>query len=324
MSMMIRVLIALCGLLVTSTAPLRAETWPAKPIKLVVPFSAGGSADTLGRVFARALSETLGQQVYVENRPGAGGVTASTQVARTEPDGYTLIVSGVASHAIAPALNANTGYDPVRDFTHIAYLGGPPIVWVTHPSLNVRSLDELLTHIRRNRDPVSYGSPGSGTQGHLVVAYLAQKLALPMQHVPYKGAGPAMFDIVAGHVKLGSVTWTTALSHIQSGAVVPIAVTADQRLPDYPDVPTFKELGYPELVATTWFSISGPQGMSREIVERLNRSFVQALDHPEVRDRLRQEGIGVIPMGADAFSRFVEHEVARWAPIVKSSAAKAE
>jgi tripartite-type tricarboxylate transporter receptor subunit TctC len=120
------------------------------------------------------------------------------------------------------------------------------------------------------------------------------------------------------------VTWTTALSHIQSGAVVPIAVTADERIPDYPDVPTFKELGYPELVATTWFSISGPQGMSREIVERLNRAFVAALDHPEVRDRLRQDGIGVIPMGAEAFSRFVETEVARWAPIVRSSAAKAE
>ena len=321
---MVRVLVALSWLLSAFAGSLRAETWPARPIKLVVPFSAGGSADTLGRVFARVLSEALNQQVYVENRPGAGGVTASAQVARAEPDGYTLLVSGVASHAIAPALKANVGYDPVRDFTHIAYLGGPAIVWVVHPSLHVRTLAELLELIRKSPTPVSYGSPGSGTQGHLIVAYLAQKLALPMQHVPYKGAGPAMFDIVAGHVKIGSVTWTTALSHIQSGAVVPIAVTAEHRLPDYPDVPTFKELGYPELVATTWFSISGPQGLPREIVDRLNRGFVSALDHPEVRDLLRQEGIGVIPMDADAFARFVETEVARWAPIVKSSAAKPE
>jgi len=321
---MVRVLVALSWLLSAFAGSLRAETWPARPIKLVVPFSAGGSADTLGRVFARVLSEALNQQVYVENRPGAGGVTASAQVARAEPDGYTLLVSGVASHAIAPALNANVGYDPVRDFTHIAYLGGPAIVWVVHPSLHVRTLAELLELIRKSPTPVSYGSPGSGTQGHLIVAYLAQKLALPMQHVPYKGAGPAMFDIVAGHVKIGSVTWTTALSHIQSGAVVPIAVTAEHRLPDYPDVPTFKELGYPELVATTWFSISGPQGLPREIVDRLNCGFVSALDHPEVRDLLRQEGIGVIPMDADAFARFVETEVARWAPIVKSSAAKPE
>jgi tripartite-type tricarboxylate transporter receptor subunit TctC len=320
---MIRLLIAFT-MLVASAGQLVAETWPAKPIRLVVPFSAGGSADTLGRIFASVLSDSLGQPVYVENRPGAGGVTASAQVARSEPDGYTLVVSGVASHAIAPALNTSTGYDPVRDFTHIAYLGGPPIVWVVHPSLNVRTLDGLLGLIRSRPAPVSYASPGAGTQGHLVVAWLAQKLALPMQHVPYKGAGPAMFDIVAGHVKVGSMTWTTALGHIQSGAVVPIAVTSDRRLPEYPDVPTFKELGYPELVATTWFSISGPPGMPREIVEKLNRGFVRALDHPDVRDRLRQEGISVMAMGADAFSRFVETEVARWTPIVKSSAAKIE
>lgn len=320
---MTRLLIAV-SVLLASADLIRAETWPAKPIKLVVPFSAGGSADLLGRVFARAVSESIGQQVYVENRPGAGGATASAQVARAEPDGYTLVVSGVASHAIAPALNANIGYDPVRDFAHIAYLGGPPIVWVVHPSLKVRTLDALLAHIRADPAPLGYGSPGAGTQGHLVVAHLAQRLALPMQHVPYKGAGPAMFDIVAGHVKLGSVTWTTALSHIQSGAVVPIAVTAEQRMPDHPDVPTFRELGYPELVATTWFSISGPHGLPRAIIERLNRAFVTALDHPEVRERLRQEGIGVVPMSADAFSRFVESEVARWTPMVRSSGARGE
>jgi tripartite-type tricarboxylate transporter receptor subunit TctC len=324
MSKMIRLLIALCGLLLASTGPLRAEPWPSKSIKLVVPFSAGGSADTLGRIFARVLSESLGQQVYVENRPGAGGVTASAQVARSEPDGYTLVVSGVASHAIAPALNTNTGYDPVRDFTHIAYLGGPPIVWVVNPSLNVRTLDGLLSLIRNSPTPVSFGSPGGGTQGHLIVAYLANKLALPMQHVPYKGAGPALFDLVAGHIKIGSMTWTTALSNIQSGALIPIAVTSDKRIPDYPDVPTFKELGYPELVATTWFSISGPQGIPKETVDKLNQGFVRALDHPDVRDRLRQEGISVAPMDADAFSRFVETEVARWAPIVKASSAKPE
>lgn len=318
-----RILVALCAL-VFASAGLQAETWPAKPIRLVIPFSAGGSADTLGRVFAQVASEAVGQPIYVENRPGAGGVTASAQVARSEPDGYTLVVSGVASHAIAPASNANTGYDPVRDFTHIAYLGGPPIVWVVHPSLNVRTLGALLDYIRGSPDPVSYGSPGAGTQGHLIVAYLAHKLGLRMQHVPYKGASPAMFDIVAGHVKIGSLTWTTALSHIQSGAVLPIAVTAEQRPPDYPDVPTFKELGYPELVATTWFSVSGPAGLPKEIVDRLNSSFVKALDHPDVRERLRQEGMSVSPMDADTFSRFVEAEVARWAPIVKSSAAKAE
>ncbi len=323
---MIRVVLACCALLFASgqirAENVRADNWPLKPIKLVVPFAAGGSADTLGRVFAQALSEALGQPVVVENRPGAGGVVGSAQVARAEPDGYTLLVSGVASHAIAPALNANTGYDPVRDFTHIAYMGGPPIVWVAHPSLKARTLDDVIKAVRGNGAPFDYGSPGTGTQGHLVAAYMAHKLKLNMQHVPYKGAGPAMFDLVAGHIKLASVTWTTALGHIRAGTIVPIAVTADKRMAEFPDVPTFKELGYPDLVATTWFSISGPAGIPRDIVNILNGGFVKALDHPQVRERLTQEGIAVEPMDADTFTRFVEAEVARWAPIVKASGAQ--
>jgi tripartite-type tricarboxylate transporter receptor subunit TctC len=310
--------------LVCSICISQAQEWPTRTIRLVVPFSAGGSADTLGRVFARTLSETLGQQVYVENRAGAGGVVASAQVARGEPDGYTLLVSGVASHAIAPALNSHTGYDPVRDFTHIAYMGGPPLVWVVHPSLGVRSFDELIALVRRGGEPLGYGSPGAGTQGHLVAAYLAQRLGLKMQHVPYKGAGPAMFDVVAGHIKMTSTTWTTALSHIRSGALVPIAITADRRMPDFPNVPTFKELGYPELVATTWFSISGPPGMPKAIVDRINEASVKALDDPEVVKILKQEGIAGERMDAGTFTKFVEKEVVRWAPIVTISGAKAE
>src|SRR5262245_45233470 len=221
----------------------RAQDWPARPIKLVVPFSPGGTADTLGRVFAQALSERLGQQVYVENRGGAGGMSASAQVARSEPDGYTLVVSGVASHVIAPASSARSDYDPVRDFTHIAYFGGLPIVVVAHPSLGVRTFDELVALLRKSSEPLSYGSPGVGTQGHLVAAYLAQKLDLKLTHVPYKGANPAMFDLLGGHIKLASTTWTTALSHIESGAVIPIAVSAKKRFARFPAVSTLAELG---------------------------------------------------------------------------------
>ena len=302
----------------------QASPWPARPIKLVVPFSAGGSADTLGRIFAQALSDELGKQVFVENRGGAGGVTASAQVARGEPDGYTLLVSGVASHAIAPALNGNTGYDPVHDFTHIAYMGGPPIVWVVNPSLGARTLGEILPILRSSATPVGYGTPGTGTQGHLVAAYLARKLDLPIEPVPYKGAGPAMLDIVAGHIQMGFMTWTTALGQIRAGAVIPIAITADQRLPDFPDLPTFKELGYPDLVATTWFSISGPPGIPADIVDRLNKACVKALDNADVRRIMAQEAIIAAPMSADAFGKFVATEVARWAPIVALAGAKAE
>src|SRR5215813_1790781 len=183
-----QILFAGLALLFTLTVPAAGQThdWPSRPIKLVVPFSAGGSADTLGRVFAAAMSEGLGQQIYVENRGGAGGMAASAQVARAEPDGYTLVVSGVASHVIAPLFSARSDYDPVRDFTHIAYFGGPPIVVVAHPSLGVRTFDDLVTLLRRSSEPLSYGSPGVGTQGHLVAAYMTQKLGLKLAHVPYK------------------------------------------------------------------------------------------------------------------------------------------
>ncbi|HWE20738.1 MAG TPA: tripartite tricarboxylate transporter substrate binding protein [Hyphomicrobiaceae bacterium] len=302
----------------------RAQDWPSRPIKLVVPFSPGGTADTLGRVFARAMSDNLGQQVYVENRGGAGGMTASAQVARAEPDGYTLVVSGVASHVIAPVLSARPDYDPMRDFTHIAYFGGPPIVVVAHPSLGVSTFEQLVTLLRGAPEPQSYGSPGVGTQGHLVAAYLAQKLDLKLAHVPYKGANPAMFDLIGGHIKLASITWTTALAHIESGAVVPIAMTASKRLAGFPAVPTFAESGLPDLLATTWFSLSGPPGLSPGIVDRLNREVVKTLDTAEVRARLAQEGIEAEKLDAATFTAFVQSEIARWTPIVKSIGAKAE
>jgi tripartite-type tricarboxylate transporter receptor subunit TctC len=273
-------------------------------------------------MFAQALSARLGQQVYVENRGGAGGVAASAQVARAEPDGYTLLVSGVASHVIAPAFSRKTDYDPIRDFTHIAYFGGPPIVWVVHPSLGVNDLHQLLMLVRDASEPLSYGSPGVGTQGHLVVAYLARALSLPLAHVAYKGANPAMFDLIGGHIKLASVTWTTALPHLQAGAVRAIAVTSKRRLAAFPDLPTFAELGFPDLVATTWFSLSGPAGLPDSVVDRLNRSVLAALDLPDVRTRLEQEGIDAEPMDPATFANFVKDETARWLPIVRSSMLK--
>jgi len=300
----------------------QADAWPSRPVKLIVPFAAGGSADLLGRMFAQALSARLGQQVYVENRAGAGGVAASASVARAEPDGYTLLVSGVATHVIAPAFSRKVEYDPIRDFTHIAYFGGPPIVWVVHPSLGVSELDQLLALVRNSSEPLSYGSPGVGTQGHLVVAYLARTLSLPFAHVAYKGANPAMFDLIGGHIKLASVTWTTALPHIQAGAVRAIAATSKTRLAAYPDLPTFAELGYPDLVATTWFALSGPPGLPDAVVDRLNRAILAALDLPEVRTRLEQEGIDAERMDPGTFANFVKHENARWLPIVRSSISK--
>jgi tripartite-type tricarboxylate transporter receptor subunit TctC len=231
-------------------------------------------------------------------------------------------VSGVASHVIAPAISRRPEYDPLRQFTHIAYFGGPPIVWVVHPSLGVGDLHQLLDRIHQASEPMSYGSPGVGTQGHLVAAYLARKLNLPLAHVVYKGASPAMFDLIGGHINFASVTWTTAQAHVEAGAVNPIAVTAKRRLAGFPDVPTFAELGYPDLVATTWFSLSAPPGLSPTIVERLNYAVLKALGLPEVRAKFERQGIEIERMDAPELSRFIEEEIARWAPIVRSSIAR--
>jgi len=294
-----------------------ADEWPNRPVRIVAPFAPGGSADTLGRLVAQRLSETLKQNVFVENRGGAGGLVGSAQVANADPDGYTFVISGIASHVIAPATNANAGFDPIKSFTHIAYLGGPPIVIIAHPSLGVSSLKELIAKARTDREARAYVSPGVGTLGNLVAEYWGRREGLAMEHVPYKGAAQAITDLIAGHVKVGSMTWTTAHAQIRAKTVVPLAVSSAKRLADFPDVPTLKELGYDDLVATTWFSFSGPADVPRDIVTKLNQEIIDAMDSPQVREKLAQESMETEKMSPDEFTRFVQSEIDRWGPIAR-------
>jgi len=297
--------------------PANAQDWPSRPVRIVAPFAAGGSADTLGRIVAERLSESLKQNFFVENRGGAGGLIGSAQVASAEPDGYTFVISGIASHVIAPATNPNAGFDPLKSFSHVAYLGGPPIVLVAHPSLGVRTLKELVAKAKSSGEARGYVSPGAGTLGNLVAEYWGRREGIRLEHIPYKGAAQAVTDLVAGHVKLGSMTWTTAHAQIRAKNVIPIAVSSARRIPDFPDVPTFKELGYDDLVATTWFSFSGPADIPKEIVNKANQEIIAALDTPEVRKKLDQEAMETEKMSPEAFTRFVESEIARWGPIAK-------
>jgi tripartite-type tricarboxylate transporter receptor subunit TctC len=300
------------------SSPALSAEWPAKPVRIIAPFAAGGSADTLGRVVAEQLSGTLGQNFFVENRPGAGGLIGSAMVAAAEPDGYNFVVSGIASHVIAPATNDKAGFDPLKSFTHVAYFGGPPIVLIAHPSLGVKSLKDLVAVARAAKDPMGYVSPGAGTLGNLVAEFWASKESIKLEHIPYKGAAQAVTDLVAGHVKLGSMTWTTALGNIRAGTVVPLAVSATKRIAEFPDVPTLKELGYPDLVAVTWFSLSGPAGLPADITRRMNAETVKALASAKVQARLVQEAMETEPMTAEEFTRFVEREIAKWGPVAKS------
>ncbi len=296
-----------------------ATEWPAKPVKIVVAYAAGGANDLLARVFAERLSEAFGQQFLVENRTGGGGLIGTEAVARSEPDGYTLIASGLPSHVLAPAMNAkNAGFDPVRDFTHIAYFGGPPNVFVVHASSPVKTFPELLSLMRNQRGGVEYVSPSIGSVGNMVAEYVAAKEKIKLVHVVYRGGGAAILDLVAGHVKVGSMTLATTLPHIRSGILRPLAVSSERRVPELTQVPTLVELGYPELTVTTWYGLSGPAGLPKDIVERLNREVNKAMDDPKVRERLAQETVQTKKMSPPEFSGFMKSEVEKWVPTVRT------
>jgi tripartite-type tricarboxylate transporter receptor subunit TctC len=315
---------ALCLFALLACAPAHAQNWPVKPVRVVVPFAPGGSADTLGRVVSIKLAESFGQPFVLENHGGAGGLIGSEQVARSAPDGYTLVVSGIASHAIGPALSAKPPFDPVKDFTHIALFGGPPLVLAVHPSLPVKDLKQFIELAKAKPGAFSYGSPGNGTHGHLFAELLKQMNGIDMQHIPYKGASMAVADLIAGHLQVVSTTLTTAGTQIRAGKAHALAISSESRLSDYPDVPTFRELGYPELTAVTWFSLSGPAGMPADIVNRLNAEVRRVLQLPDVRERLRPEGIEPGNLDPKAFTEFVAAEVKRWTPVVRASGARSD
>ena len=303
------------------TAPVlsaSAPDWPARPVRIVAPFAPGGSADTLGRIVAEKLTVKFKQNFVVDNRAGAGGVVGSELVAGSAPDGYTLVVSGIASHVIAPAMS-KVSFDPVKSFTHIALFGGPPIIVVVHPGIEARTLAQFVALSKASPQGISYGSPGLGTNGHLVAELFRMKSGSNLVHVPYKGAALAMADLAGAHIPSSFNTLSTAAVHLRSGRARALAHSAARRVSAFPDVPTFVESGYKDLVAITWFSLSGPAGMPQAVVKQLNSAVREALAAPEVRERLAAEGTEPNDLDAGGFTRFVSAEVARWAPIAKAA-----
>jgi tripartite-type tricarboxylate transporter receptor subunit TctC len=286
-------------------------------VRIIVAYAAGGANDLLGRVFAEQLSKTFGQQFIVENRTGGSGLIGTEAVARAAPDGYTLQISGIPSHVLAPAMNKNANFDPIRDFTHIAYLGGPPNVFVVHPSLGLNNFKELLTLMKDQSGGVQYVSPSIGSVGNLVAEYVADKEKIKLVHVVYRGGGAAIQDLVAGHVKVGSMTLSTTKTHVAAGKLKAVAVSSAKRLPEFPDLPTLVELGYPDLVVTTWYSLAGPAGLSRDIVDKLNAAVNKAMELPEVRKHLETGMVQTKAMTPAEATRFMQSEVDKWAPVAR-------
>ncbi len=316
---------ALLALLAAAGAPaLAADGWPARSVRVIVAFAPGGATDTLGRIVAQKLTDGLGQPFVVENRPGAGGLVGAQAAAAAAPDGYTLLVSGVGPLVVVPAMNPNTPYDALRDFTHIALLGGPPTVFVVGRDIPAKNLREFVALARSKPDPIRYGSPGVGSHAQLIFELFQRQAGIKLTHVPYRGAGQAMTDLIGGHLATAATSLSSSAEQIKTGVLRGIAVTAAQRLPEFPDLPTYAEQGYPDLVAYTWFSLQGPAKMPADMVNRINAEVIRALKQPDVRERLQRDGIDPEPLDPAAFAAFVKSEIGRWTPIIKAARIKAE
>ncbi len=294
--------------------------WPNRPIRLVVPYAPGGSSDTLGRMIAKQLQDSLKVSVVVENRAGAGGLIGSQQVSKAPPDGYTLLISGIGSHVIAPVEQPGS-FDPMKDFTHIALLGGPPLALVVNAETPYKDFKTFLALAAANPKGVSWGSPGQGTHGHLTGELLRAAAKLNMVHIAYKGAGPAVQDLLAGQIPAACMTLSSANAHVDSGKLRLLAVSSSARVAAYPNTPTLAELGYPQLTGTTWFSLSGPPGMPQAVVDRLNAETRKGLASAAARQQMANESMETIDQDAAAFTRYVAAEIARWAPAAKAMSA---
>jgi tripartite-type tricarboxylate transporter receptor subunit TctC len=292
--------------------------WPQKPVHIVVPYAPGGSADTLGRIAARPLADALGQAFVVDNKIGAGGTIGSQQVSRAAPDGYTLVVSGIGSHVIAPLQQVKPPFDAMKDFTHVAMLGGPPIVLAVNASVPVTDLKGFIDYVNKQPQGLSWGSPGQGTHGYLIGEVFAATHKLKMVHISYGGASQAIADLLANQIPAAFMTLNSAGPHIVSGKLRGLAITAQKPLPQYPQTPTFAELGYPNLTAITWFSLSGPAGLPEPVVKLLNTEVRKALKSPEVQAHFLREGIESYDMDATAFTKYVKSQIDYWRPYVKN------
>ena len=303
-----------------AVAPMSAQAqsdWPSKPIKIIVPYAPGGSADTLGRLIGRHLQEALKQTVVIENKGGAGGVIGSRDVAKAAPDGYTLVVSGIGSHVIAPVEQPGA-FDPMADFTHIAMLAGPPLGMVVNAEQPIKDVKGFISFTRASPTGISWGSPGQGTHGHLAGELFRHANSLNMVHISYKGAGPAVSDLIANQIPAAIMTLSSSNAHVDTGKLRLLAVSSAKRVAAYPQVPTLAELGYPQLTGTTWFSISGPAGLPPAIVERLNTEIRKGLQSAAIAKTLAAESMETLDLDAAAFTKYVATEIARWAPAVRT------
>ncbi len=296
-----------------------AETYPAKPVRIIVPFSPAGFIDFTARFIAGPLSAALGQPVIVENRAGAGGTIGTEFVARANPDGYTLVIGSVGTHAVNQALYPNLSYNVLRDFQPVARLSEAPSILAVHPSLPVHSVKDLIELARTKPGQINYGSAGAGTSTHLAAVLLEHLARIKFVHVAYKGGGPMIIAVLSGEVPVTFGTAASVSPHIKSGKLRGLAVTGSQRAATLPDLPTIAESGLPEYAMDNWLGIFAPAGTPRAVVEKLSNEAVRIVRLPEVVKGFRARGAESSPLGSDEFAAFVKTELEKWAKVVKAT-----
>jgi tripartite-type tricarboxylate transporter receptor subunit TctC len=306
----------------TAFGPAHAE-WPQKPIIFVVPFAAGGGTDAFARPLAAQLDAQLGQRILIENKAGAGGTAGAAAAAKAAPDGYTFFV-GATHHAIAPSIYPKLTYDLEQDFIPIGMIARPPHVVVVHPKVPAKTLAELIAQARANPDKMNYASAGNGTAHHLAGELFKLMTNTKIRHVPYRGAGPAMLDLVAGHVDVAFDGLGTSATQINDGQIRALAVAAPKRVAAFPDLPTAAEAGLPGYEVSTWYALWAPKGTPPEIVARMEKELRTALQVPAIKEAWERNGSDVPAVTGGEFGAVVHSEVARWAKVVQDAGVKME
>lgn len=296
-----------------------AQEWPTRPVRIIVPNAAGGTSDIAARLAAEHFSNVFKQPFVVENRPGAGGIIGMQGIITAPPDGYTIGVTTVSTLALVPVINPKASYKPLTDFTHLGYMVGSPVALSMAPATNVKTLAEFVGYAEKAGKALTFASSGVGSDGHLIGEAIGAQMKIKVEHVPYRVTTQALQDVVGSHVTFATFTLSSASSFIRAGTLKAVAITASERMADFPDVPTFKELGYPGLVSSTWFAMAGPPNLPTEIVEKINRELRSAMAKPEVDKLFRQSGMQTLPLTAPQFTKFVEEEIGRWRPLIEAN-----
>jgi tripartite-type tricarboxylate transporter receptor subunit TctC len=301
-----------------------AQDYPSKPVRLIVPFPPGGAVDLYARVVQNPLSEILGQPVVIDNKVGASGMIGAEYVAKSPPDGYTLLLGNIAALAINVGIYSKMPYDPVKDFTPIMHTVDVNYALVVHPSVTARTVPELIAYAKANPGKLAYGSAGSGSLPHLATELLKSHTRTEILHVPYKGGGPMVADLLGGTVQFVIADQANLMPHVKSGRLRALAVASPKRSPIYPDLPTIAESGLAGYEAVAWNGLVGPAGLPPDIVKRLNEAFAKVMAMPNVRERLIGAGLDPVDDKPQEFGRFISTEITKWGKIAKDVGAKAD